>query len=183
MCSLEFEDHRPLYDWVISEIDQWHDAPQQIEFARLDITNTLMSKRYIRSLVEEGNLMGWNDPRLHTLSGLRRRGYTPNSIRKFCDEIGIAKSNSTVDIAMLEHFIREDLKLDAPRYMAVLNPLKVVITNYPENEIEYLDVENNPENPEMGTRKVPFQEKFTLKEKILWKFQQRNFLDFTLEMK
>lgn len=156
LCSLEFEDHRPLYDWVVNEIGVWDEVPQQIEFARLELTNTLMSKRYIKELVDSGNLMGWNDPRLHTLSGLRRRGYTPESIVNFINSIGVSKSNSVVDIQMLEYSIREDLKLKALRTMAVIDPLKVVITNYPEGEIEYLDIENNPENIELGNRKIPF---------------------------
>jgi glutaminyl-tRNA synthetase len=152
---LEFEDHRPLYDWVLRELG-FQNPPKQIEFARLELTNTVMSKRKLRKLVEEGYVDGWDDPRMPTISGLRRRGYTPEAIRDFCERIGVAKRISTVDIALLEHCIREDLKLKEPRMMAVLRPLKVVITNYPENEVEYLEVENNQENPEMGTRKVPF---------------------------
>jgi glutaminyl-tRNA synthetase len=155
ICTLEFEDHRPLYDWVIENVDpEVH--PKQIEFARLNLTNTVMSKRKLRKLVEEGYVDGWNDPRMPTISGLRRRGYTPEAIRDFCDRIGVAKSNSTVDIALLEHCIREDLKEKAPRVMAVLNPVKLVIDNYPEDKTEYLEVENNPDRPELGTREVPF---------------------------
>lgn len=155
ICTLEFEDHRPLYDWVIENVDpEVH--PKQIEFARLNLTNTVMSKRKLRKLVEEGYVDGWNDPRMPTISGLRRRGYTPESIRDFCERIGVAKSNSTVDIALLEHCIREDLKAKAPRVMAVLNPVKLVIDNYPEGKVEYLEAENNPESPEFGTRKIPF---------------------------
>ncbi len=155
ICTLEFEDHRPLYDWVIENVDpEVH--PKQIEFARLNLTNTVMSKRKLRKLVEEGYVDGWDDPRMPTISGLRRRGYTPESIRDFCDRIGVAKSNSTVDIALLEHCIREDLKAKAPRVMAVLNPVKLVIENYPEGKVEYLEAENNPERPELGTRKIPF---------------------------
>lgn len=155
ICTLEFEDHRPLYDWVIENVDpEVH--PKQIEFARLNLTNTVMSKRKLRKLVEEGYVDGWDDPRMPTISGLRRRGYTPESIRDFCDRIGVAKSNSTVDIALLEHCIREDLKAKAPRVMAVLNPVKLVIDNYPEGKVEYLEAENNPERPELGTRKIPF---------------------------
>lgn len=159
ICTLEFEDHRPLYDWVIDNCLQdgsLKSRPQQIEFARLNLTNTIMSKRYLRQLVEEGYVKGWDDPRMPTISGLRRRGYTPEAIRDFCDRIGVAKSNSTVDIAFLEHCIREDLNLKAPRVMAVLRPLKVVITNYPEDLVEEMEGENNPENPEMGSRKIPF---------------------------
>lgn len=156
LCSLEFEDHRPLYDWVIRETGAFPEPPQQIEFARLEITHTLMSKRYIKALVDDGKVDGWDDPRLSTISGLRRRGYTPNAIKDFADRIGIAKANSRVDVEMLEHCIREDLKMTAPRAMAVLDPLKIVITNYPEGEVEYLDAENNTENPELGLRKMPF---------------------------
>ncbi|MGI6227161.1 MAG: glutamine--tRNA ligase/YqeY domain fusion protein [Peptococcales bacterium] len=160
ICTLEFEDHRPLYDWAIDAlIDRVNDfptRPQQIEFARLNLTNTVMSKRKLRQLVEDGIVNGWDDPRMPTISGLRRRGYTPEAIRDFCERIGVAKNNSTVDVALLEHCIREDLNTKAPRVMAVLKPLKIVITNYPEGQVEELDAENNPENPEMGMRKVPF---------------------------
>ena len=155
ICTLEFEDHRPLYDWLISSLAM-EARPQQIEFARLNITNMVMSKRKLRMLVEEGLVDGWDDPRMPTISGLRRRGYTPEAIRDFCERIGIAKSNSTVDIAMLEHCIREDLNSKAIRAMAVLRPLKVVITNYPEGQVEELETENNPEQPEMGSRTIPF---------------------------
>lgn len=155
ICTLEFEDHRPLYDWVMDALD-FQPHPQQIEFARLNLTNTVMSKRKLRELVENEAVDGWNDPRMPTISGLRRRGYTPASIRDFCDRIGVAKSNSMVDIALLEHCIREDLKLKAPRMMGVLNPLKLVITNYPEHKTEVLTAENNPENPEMGQRQINF---------------------------
>ncbi len=155
ICTLEFEDHRPLYDWVLDALD-FQPHPQQIEFARLNLTNTVMSKRKLRELVENEAVDGWNDPRMPTICGLRRKGYTPESIRDFCDRIGVAKSNSVVDIALLEHCIREDLKLKAPRMMGVLQPLKVVITNYPEDETEILKAENNPENPEMGHREMIF---------------------------
>ncbi|QZY54650.1 glutamine--tRNA ligase/YqeY domain fusion protein [Crassaminicella profunda] len=155
LCSLEFEDHRPLYDWVVRECEMEH-TPRQIEFARLNITNTVMSKRKLKQLVDERCVDGWDDPRMPTLAGLRRRGYTPGAIRNFIKETGIAKSNSVVDAMMLEHFIREDLKLKAPRTMGVLRPLKVVITNYPEDTVEMLDAEINPENPEMGIRQIPF---------------------------
>lgn len=155
ICTLEFEDHRPLYDWVL---ESWESPtkPQQIEFARLNLTNTVMSKRKLRLLVEQGLVSGWDDPRMPTISGLRRRGYTPESIRDFCDRIGIAKNNSTVDISLLEHCIREDLNVKAPRAMAVIEPLKVVLTNYPEGQTEELEAENNSENSEMGIRKLPF---------------------------
>jgi len=155
LCSLEFEDHRPLYDWVVNNVDLGFKS-RQIEFARLNLTYTLMSKRKLLQLVNEKIVSGWDDPRMPTLSGLRRRGYTPSSIRNFCEKIGVAKTNSIVDYALLEHCIREELNACAKRVMAVLRPLKVVIVNYPEDKVEWFDVENNPENPEMGTRKVPF---------------------------
>lgn len=155
ICTLEFEDQRPFYDWVIEECEM-ESTPHQYEFARLNLTNTVMSKRKLKQLVEEQYVDGWDDPRMPTISGLRRRGFTPESIRNFCREIGVARSNSTVDERMLEHFIREDLKLKAPRTMAVLKPLKVVITNYPEGQVEMLDAEINPENPDMGIRQIPF---------------------------
>ncbi|QGG48370.1 glutamine--tRNA ligase/YqeY domain fusion protein [Heliorestis convoluta] len=155
ICTLEFEDHRPLYDWVIRECEM-EAQPHQYEFARLNLTQTVMSKRKLKQLVDEKVVDGWDDPRMPTISGLRRRGFTPEAIRNFAREIGVAKSNSVVDVKMLEHFIREDLKLKAPRTMAVLRPLKVVITNYPEGQIEMLDAENNPENLEMGHRQIPF---------------------------
>lgn len=155
ICTLEFEDHRPLYDWIVNECEM--DAkPQQIEFARLNMTNTVMSKRKLKLLADEKVVDGWDDPRMPTISGLRRRGYTAEAIRAFVREIGVAKSNSTVDAQMLEHFLREDLKLKVPRTMAVIQPLKVVITNYPEGQVEWLDAENNPENADMGMRKIPF---------------------------
>lgn len=155
ICTMEFEDHRPLYDWVIHEC-QMENVPHQYEFARLNITNTVMSKRKLKQLVDEKAVDGWDDPRMPTISGLRRRGYTPEAIRAFAREIGVAKAHSVVDTKMLEHFIREDLKLKAARAMAVIKPLKVVITNYPEDQIELLESEINPENPEMGTAKIPF---------------------------
>lgn len=155
ICTLEFEDHRPLYDWVINECEM-ENKPRQIEFARLNITNTVMSKRNLKQLVDEKFVDGWDDPRMPTVAGLRRRGYTPEAIRNFCREIGVSKANSTVDGQMLEFFIREDLNPKAPRTMGVLRPLKVVITNYPENQVEMLEVENNQDDPSMGTRKVSF---------------------------
>ncbi len=155
LCSLEFEDHRPLYDWVTEHVDL-PSKPRQIEFARLNINNTVMSKRKLRELVEKGYVSGWDDPRMPTLRGLRRRGYTPASIRDFCESIGVAKVNSTVDYAFLEHCLREDLNINARRTMAVLNPVKLILTNYPEGKTEYFDVENNPEKPEEGTRRVSF---------------------------
>ncbi|EIJ82190.1 glutaminyl-tRNA synthetase [Bacillus methanolicus PB1] len=155
LCTTEFEDHRPLYDWVIKECEM-ENQPQQIEFGRLNITNTVMSKRKLKQLVDEGYVDGWDDPRMPTISGLRRRGYTPEAIREFVKATGVSKSSGAVDAAMLEHFVREDLKLKAPRTMAVLRPLKVVIANYPEDQVELLDAEINPENPEMGMRQIPF---------------------------
>ncbi|WP_085828958.1 glutamine--tRNA ligase/YqeY domain fusion protein [Clostridium massiliodielmoense] len=155
ICTLEFEDHRPLYDWVVTECEM-ESHPQQIEFARLNLTNTVMSKRKLKQLVDEGFTDAWDDPRMPTISGLRRRGYTPEAVRNFCREIGVAKNNSLVDVRMLEHFIREDLKTKAARTMAVLRPLKVVITNYPEGQVEMLEAENNQDNPEMGSREIPF---------------------------
>jgi len=159
ICTLEFADHRPLYDWALDKVDYAVDAmgrPQQIEFARLNLTYTVMSKRKLRELVMQGYVNGWDDPRMPTISGLRRRGYTPESIRDFCDRIGVAKRDSMVDIALLEHCIREDLNRNAPRAMAVLHPLRVIIDNFPEGQVEWLEAENNPENPDMGTRLVPF---------------------------
>ncbi|GFZ85051.1 glutamine--tRNA ligase [Paenibacillus marchantiophytorum] len=155
ICTLEFEDQRPFYDWVIRECEM-PNVPRQYEFARLNLTNTVMSKRKLKQLVDEKAVDGWDDPRMPTISGLRRRGFTPEAIRNFAREIGVARSNSTVDAKMLDHFIREDLKLKALRTMGVLNPLKVVITNYPEDQVEMLEAENNSENPEMGNRQIPF---------------------------
>jgi glutaminyl-tRNA synthetase len=154
ICTLEFEDHRPLYDWFLEQLAIHH--PQQIEFARLNLTYTALSKRKLLQLVQQGHVSGWDDPRMPTLAGFRRRGYTPEAIRTFCERIGVAKRNSTVDIAMLEHCLREDLNKRAPRVMAVLRPLKVVIDNYFEGQVEELDAVNNPEDPSQGTRKVPF---------------------------
>lgn len=154
LCTLEFENHRPLYDWFVQELGIY--PPQQIEFARLNLSYTIMSKRKLLSLVEKKLVDGWDDPRMPTISGLRRRGYTPESIRNFSDRVGIAKRENTIDVSLLEFSVREDLNLRAKRVMAVLNPLKIVITNYPENQIEELDAVNNPEDPSMGTRKIPF---------------------------
>ena len=156
ICTMEFEDHRPLYDWVVREAGYTVNPPRQIEFARLNLTNTVMSKRKLRALVENGLVDGWDDPRMPTVSGLRRRGYTPESIRDFCERIGVSKANSCVDSALLDYCLREDLKTKAKVVMAVLDPVKVVITNYPEGQIEFIEIENNPENPELGKRTVPF---------------------------
>jgi len=154
ICTLEFEDHRPLYDWFLDELEIYH--PQQIEFARLNLSYTIMSKRKLLELVNQGYVSGWDDPRMPTISGLRRRGYTPESIRDFCNRIGVAKRESIVDIALLDHCLREDLNQRAQRVMAVLDPLKIVIENYPEGKVEELEAENNPEDQSMGTRKIPF---------------------------
>lgn len=155
LCSLEFEDQRPFYDWVIQECEM-PNVPHQYEFGKLYITNSVSGKRHIRKLIEDGVLDGWDDPRVMTISGMRRRGFTPEAIRAFIRETGVSKSNGVVDSRMLDHFIREDLKLKAPRTMGVLRPLKVVITNYPEGQVEMLDAEINAENPEMGVRQIPF---------------------------
>lgn len=155
ICTLEFEDHRPLYNWVVQECEFDH-PPKQIEFAKLYLKNVVTGKRYIKKLVEDGTVDGWDDPRLVSISGLRRRGYTPESIRKFVELAGVSKSNSTCEMPMLEYCIREDLKLKRPRMMAVLHPLKLVIDNYPEDQVEYMEVANNQENPELGVRTVPF---------------------------
>jgi glutaminyl-tRNA synthetase len=154
ICTLEFEDHRPLYDWFLEQLGVYH--PQQIEFARLNMTYTMMSKRKLLRLVEEGHVARWDDPRLPTISGMRRRGYPPVAIRNFCERIGVAKRESIVDLALLEYFVREELNRQAPRYMGVLRPLRVVIDNYPEDQVEELEAINNPEDPSAGTRKIPF---------------------------
>jgi glutaminyl-tRNA synthetase len=154
ICTLEFEDHRPLYDWFLDQLGIHH--PQQIEFARLNLSYTMMSKRKLLELVKENHVKGWDDPRMPTISGLRRRGYTPESVRDFCDRIGLAKRESMVDIALLEHCLREDLNRRAQRVMAVLKPLRVIIDNYPQGKVEMLDAENNPEDTSRGTRKIPF---------------------------
>ena len=155
ICTLEFEDHRPLYDWVVKECE-FENPPRQIEFAKLYLTNVITGKRYIKKLVEDNIVDGWDDPRLVSIAALRRRGYTPEAIKMFVEMVGVSKANSSVDYAMLEYCIREDLKLKKPRMMAVLNPVKLVIDNYPEGQVEMLDVPNNLENPELGDRKVPF---------------------------
>ena len=167
ICTLEFEDHRPLYDWFIEQLGIHH--PRQIEFARLNLTYTVMSKRLLHELVTKKYVSGWDDPRMPTISGMRRRGYSPGSIRNFCSQIGVAKADSTVEIAFLEHFVREDLNKRAARVMAVLNPLKVVIDNYPDDMVEELNAINNPENPAAGTRKIPFS-------KIIY-IEQEDFME------
>jgi len=154
ICTLEYADHRPLYDWFIEQLGIYH--PQQIEFARVTTSYTVVSKRKLRRMVEEGIVRGWDDPRMPTIRAMRRRGYTPEAIRNFCDRVGVSKTTSVADIALLEYSVREDLNLHAPRVMAVLRPLRVVITNYPEGQVEDMDAVNNPEDPAAGTRKVPF---------------------------
>ena len=155
ICTLEFEDHRPLYDWVLAEVGWWPQPPQQIEFARLNLTNTVMSKRYLKRLVDDGVVDGWDDPRMPTIAGIRRRGYTPEAIRRFCEEIGVSKANSTVDVSLLEHCVRDDLKEKVETRNVVFDPIKVII-NYPEGQSELCEVENNPAVPEMGMRQVSF---------------------------
>lgn len=174
LCSLEFEDHRPLYDWVIEHIDL-PAKPRQIEFARLGINNTVMSKRKLRTLVESKYVSGWDDPRMPTLSGLRRRGYTPASIRNFCERIGVAKVNSTVDYGFLEHCLREDLNENARRTMAVLDPVKLILTNYPEGKTETFEVENNPEKPETGTRPVTFSRKLWIEREDFMEVPEKKY--------
>ncbi|HBZ56988.1 MAG TPA: glutamine--tRNA ligase, partial [Syntrophobacteraceae bacterium] len=154
ICTMEYEDHRPLYDWFLDQLTVYH--PQQIEFARLNLAFTVMSKRKLLQLVQEGHVNAWDDPRMPTLAGLRRRGYPPEAIRNFCERIGVGKRESLVDMALLEYCVREVLNRETPRVMAVLRPLKVVIENYPEGQVDYLDAINNPEDPAMGTRQVPF---------------------------
>ena len=154
ICTMEFEDHRPLYDWILNQLEIHH--PQQIEFARLNLSYTVLSKRKLLKLVEEKHVSGWDDPRMPTISGLRRRGYTPESIRNFCERIGVSKRQNTVEIALLEHCLRDDLNQRAPRALGVLYPLKVIIDNYPEGQVEELEAPNNPDDPTMGTHNVPF---------------------------
>ncbi len=156
ICTLEFEDHRPLYEWILKEVGKWENPPQQIEFARLNLTNTIMSKRHLKKLVDDKIVDGWDDPRMPTIAGVRRRGYTPEAIRDFCDRIGVSKSNSTVDVGLLEYCIRDDLQNKVPSRNVVEKPIKVIITNYPEEETEYMEMENNRNNSELGMRQVPF---------------------------
>lgn len=178
ICTLEFEDHRPLYDWFLEALrTPYH--PQQIEFARLNLTYTLMSKRKLLQLVRDNHVRGWDDPRMPTIQGLRRRGYTPEAIRGFCERIGVAKRNSLVDMAMLEHEIREDLNKRAPRVMAVLQPLKVVIDNYPEDQVEQLDAVNNPEDSSMGTRKIPFSRELYIEQEDFREDPPKKFFRLT----
>lgn len=173
ICTMEFEDHRPLYDWVLDQLGVHH--PQQIEFARLNLSFTLVSKRKLLKLVEEGHVSGWDDPRMPTLSGIRRRGYTPEAIRNFCERIGVAKRESLVDIALLEACLREDLNVRAKRVMGVLRPLRVVIENFPEDKVEELEAQNHPENPAMGSRKVPFSRVIYVEQDDFMETPPKNF--------
>ena len=173
ICTMEFEDHRPLYDWLLDKIGIFH--PQQIEFARRNLTNTIMSKRKLLALVESGHVTGWDDPRMPTLSAMRRRGYTPDAIRNFCSRVGVAKRENAVEIAFLEHCVREDLNKKALRAMGVLRPLKVVIENYPEGQVEELEAVNNPEDPSMGTRKVPFSQELYIEQDDFMEDPPRKF--------
>ena len=177
ICTLEFEDHRPLYDWIIEKLEIYH--PQQIEFARLNIGYTLLSKRKLLQLVKEEHVSGWDDPRMPTISGMRRRGYTPESIRDFCERIGVAKANSTVEMALLEYCLREDLNKRATRVMVVLRPLKLTITNYPEGQIEELTAENNPEDPKSGTRQVPFSGELYIEQEDFMEDPPKKFFRLT----
>ena len=178
ICTMEYEDHRQLYDWLLDELDIYH--PQQIEFARLNLSNTVLSKRRLLSLVESGDVSGWDDPRMPTISGMRRRGYTPQAIRSFCERIGVAKRTTTVDIAHLEHCLREDLNERAPRAMAVLHPLKLIIDNYPERETEEIKAVNNPEDESMGTRMVPFSRVLYVEQDDFREDPPRNFYRLAL---
>jgi len=177
ICTLEFEDHRPFYDWLLTNIDDFKDAPtKQIEFAKLFLSKTMMGKRYLKQMVEEGYVDGWDDPRMPTIAGLRRRGYTPESIQNFCEAIGVSKAQSVVDIAMLEFAVRDDLGPKAPRTMAVLDPIKLIITNYPEDKVEYVETENNPDNPDMGTRTIPFSREVYIEREDFMEYPPKKYL-------
>jgi glutaminyl-tRNA synthetase len=178
ICTMEYEDHRPLYDWFLDELGIYH--PQQIEFARLNLSHTVLSKRRLLLLVESGAVSGWDDPRMPTVSGMRRRGYTPEAIKSFCERIGVAKRTTTVDIAHLEHCLREDLNQRAPRAMAVLHPLKVIIDNYPAGQVEELEAVNNPEDETMGTRMVPFSKVLYVERDDFREDPPRNFYRLAL---
>ena len=182
LCTLEFEDHRPLYDWVKEECE-YKNPPRQIEFAKLYLNNVVTGKRYIKRLVEEGIVDGWDDPRLVTIASLRRRGFTPESIKMFVDMCGISKANSTAEYAMLEYCIREDLKLKSKRMLAILDPVKLIIDNYPEDQTEYLEIENNKEVPEMGTRKIPFGKELYIEREDFMKSLLRSTSGFSRVMK
>lgn len=173
ICTLEFEDHRPLYDWYLKQLDIYH--PQQIEFARLNLNFTVLSKRKLKQLVDEGVVDGWDDPRMPTISGLRRRGYTPKSIRKFAEEVGVTKRDSIIDVVRLENSLRDELNKSSNRVMAVLDPLKVVITNFPEGETESLDAINNPENLNAGSRKIPFSKEIYIEKSDFMEDPPRKF--------
>jgi len=177
ICTLEYEDHRPLYDWYLDALGIYH--PQQIEFARLNLSHTVMSKRKLLRLVEGGHVSGWDDPRMPTIAGLRRRGYTPESLRDFCDRIGVAKSDNTVELALLEHCVREDLNKRAERRMAVLRPLKLTVENYPEGKVEEMEAVNNPEDPSAGTRKVPFSRELWIEQDDFREFAPKKYFRLT----
>jgi glutaminyl-tRNA synthetase len=179
LCTLEFEDHRPVYDWFIKEVETEY-VPRQIEFARLDLNYTIMSKRLLKRLVDENIVEGWDDPRMPTIAGLRRRGYTPDSIRTFAEMIGISKNNSTVDIALLEHFLREDLNLKAKRVMVVVDPIKLIIDNYPEDSEDVFEVDNNPENKEQGKRKITFSKEIFIERDDFMEDAPSNFFRLTV---
>jgi glutaminyl-tRNA synthetase len=175
ICTLEFEVHRPLYDWLVEELKKDNYRPRQIEFARLNLSYTIMSKRKLLQLVKNGHVRGWDDPRMPTICGLRRRGYTPESIRNFADKVGVAKRDNVIDVALLEFSIREDLNLYASRVMAVTRPLKLIITNYPEDQVEWLETINNPEDTSMGTRKVPFSRELYIEQDDFMENPPRQF--------
>ena len=179
ICTLEFEVHRPLYEWFVTNITDTEYQPKQREFARLNLSYTVMSKRKLLQLVNENHVSGWDDPRMPTISGLRRRGYTPNSIKNFADTIGVAKRNNVIDVSVLEHCVREDLNKTAPRVMAVLNPIKLVLTNYPEGQEEFLDIENNPEDSESGSRKIPFSRELYIEREDFMEDAPKKFFRMT----
>ena len=174
LCSMEYEDHRPLYDWLLDELDIYH--PQQIEFARLNLSHTVLSKRKLIELVEQGHVTGWDDPRMPTISGMRRRGYTPEAIRSFIDQVGVAKRQNTVEMGLLEHCVRQDLNKRAPRVMGVIRPLKVVIENFPEGKVDQLEAVNNPEDPAMGSREVPFSREIYIEREDFMEDPPKKFL-------
>ena len=176
VCTLEFEDHRPFYEWVLNNLEDFKKSPtKQIEFAKLFLTKTMMGKRYLKKMVEEGYVDGWDDPRMPTVAALRRRGYTAEAIQNFCEAIGVSKAQSVVDIAMLEHAVRDDLSLKCTRTMAVLDPIKLIITNYPEDKVEYVESENNPDNPEMGSRMVPFCREIYIEREDFMEFPPKKY--------
>jgi len=179
ICTLEFEVHRPLYEWFVSNITDTEYQPKQREFARLNLSYTVMSKRKLLQLVNDNHVSGWDDPRMPTISGLRRRGYTPDSIRNFADTIGVAKRNNVIDVAVLEHCVREDLNKIAPRVMAVLNPVKLVLTNYPEGQEEFVSIENNPEDPESGSREIPFSRELYIEREDFMEDAPKKFFRMT----